>query len=98
RVAYRYGGREKTITLTPAYPRMSLARARRETEWVKARLREGKDPVTVRRQTRTETVSEATQTLRWLADEWIAARKDGWSEGYAEDVRQSLENHVLPRL
>lgn len=98
RVAYRHQGRAKQITLAPAYPRLGLGMARRELERIKAQLRDGRDPVTVRRQTRTDTVSESAQTLRWLADEWIAARKDGWSEGYAEDVRQSLENHVLPRL
>jgi len=48
RLAYRYGGKQRTIAFGP-YPHITLLKARKEREAVKDLLREGKDPIAERR-------------------------------------------------
>lgn len=94
RLKYRYGGKERSLTLG-AYPSVSLAAARRERDAAKKALKAKKDPKFLWQQRQEDPVD---RTFEGLAREWHKTNKRAWSERHAEDVLASLERDVFPKL
>ena len=80
RFAYRFLGKQKVLALG-SYPGTGLAEARKQRDFAKTLLKDGKDPAMERRATRTAKRLSAVNTFRAIAEELIARkRKEGKSE------------------
>lgn len=90
RLAYRIGGKPKTMSLGP-YPEVSLAEARSKRDQHKASLRDGADPMAPRRATR------KGMTLDEASAEYWGGRKD-LSTSYVDNARRGIEMHLSPTL
>lgn len=97
RIKYKFGGKEGTYSPGP-YPAISLATARAELEYVRAQLREHKDPVNERRLRRIEGAQAVAHTFRAAATEWLGKKKAEWSEGHHTRSERAFERDVLPLL
>lgn len=97
RVKYRFGGREKLFTIG-AYPAVSLEAARAELAWVKERLREGADPMLVRRLERAANAAAGENSFAAVAADWLAKQRKLWSAVHYEKSRRALARDVYPHL
>lgn len=97
RCKYRFGGKERLFSIG-VYPAVSLEGARAEREALKARIREGRDPVKTRRLNRLAAVASAETTLASAVDAWLSHRRGDWSGTHMQKSRRALERDVLPRL
>ncbi|WP_320055637.1 integrase arm-type DNA-binding domain-containing protein [Desulfuromonas thiophila] len=90
RMKYRFGGKEKTLSLGK-YPVVSLERAREKRLEAKRLLDEGVDP---------GQAQEAPQvpTFRDLATLWYEEKKPTWSEKHADRLWGRLVRDVYPHL
>lgn len=97
RLAYRFGGKENTISLG-TYPLISLTLARQRRDAARRLVAEGVDPSAQRREEREVQAAAiankfAAVVERWEADEMIAN-----SDEYRVTVRRMLERDVLPYI
>ena len=93
RFKYRFGGREKTLTLGQ-YPDLRLANARKKHQAAREQLANGDDPSEVKRQEKLK----QQKTFEVVAAEWWDAQRDRWTGGYAANVWRRLELDALPWL
>jgi integrase len=94
RLKYRYRKAEKVLCLGP-YPKVGLAKARRERAAAKAYLKAKKDPGPLFKLRRDR---PSTPTFEAIARDWHEVNKRAWSEVHAADVLLSLERDVFPAL
>jgi integrase len=88
RMAYRYGGKQKTLAFG-AYPYVGLADARRKRTEAKTALAAGKDP---------GVKASPVETLDALARRWFAIEKVHWAESNSGRVWSRIERDALPEL
>jgi integrase len=93
RFSYRYGGKQKTLTLG-YYPLIGLAAAREARDHAKRALLEGNDPAENRRSIKTE----ASNNFETLAREWHAWKAKQLTERYAKQIMDRLEADVFPQI
>ena len=80
------------------YPDLTLAEARQKRSKYRALLAAGTDPqIHEAEQARTRAEAGAN-TLNSVADKWFAIKSHEISPCYAEDLYNSLVNHVFPKL
>ncbi|HEY9723527.1 MAG TPA: integrase arm-type DNA-binding domain-containing protein [Oscillatoriaceae cyanobacterium] len=96
RLAYRFGGKQKTLALG-SYPDVSLAEARGGRRKAKAMLRQGDDPGEARKAEKRAAGNEAS-SFEALAKRWHESQKGGWVPDYAARVLKRLEQDVFPDL
>ncbi len=100
RVKYRFGGKEKRLSLG-VYPAVGLREARKKLAETKDLLRRGIDPSEDRKVAKAEIRAEEeakSQTFEAVAREWHKTKSGGWSPRYAKQVMQRLESLVFPDL
>ncbi len=93
RLKYRFGGKEKLLSLG-VYPEVSLKEARAKRDEARKLLAQGIDPSSNRK------VTKAAQgnTFEVLALEWHCKFKPGWTEKHAGRMLARLERDVFPWL
>lgn len=96
RLKYRFGGKEKLLTLGP-YPEIPLAEARSEAVAARKLLREGVDPVQHRKAARSNAAA-AVDTFQVIAEEWMASRSNDWKPGYLETVKAAVAHNLYPAI
>jgi len=74
RFRYRYAGKAKMVSLGP-YPDVSLANAREKRDSARRLLLDGHDPSAARKADKRAAATAAANTLRAVADEWLALQK-----------------------
>jgi integrase len=95
RFKYRFGGKEKLLSLG-TYPKVSLKDAREERDEIKKLLRKRIDPALKRK---AEKQAEAGQgSFDAVAREWFVKFSQSWSQRHADTIEQRLENYILPNL
>lgn len=100
RLAYRFDGKQKKLALGK-YPETSLADARNLREQAKALLAKGIDPSTEKKRVKVEVEKAAladAMTFERVAYEWLEKRGADKTERYRKELRQRLENHILPHI
>lgn len=101
RLKYRFGGTERVFALG-RYPAVTLEKARRERERIRAELQAGADPMAARRARRgsgaASTDESARRTFREVSEEWLALRRTDWSAVHHATSRRALERDVWPAL
>lgn len=96
RLAYRYAGRQKTISFG-AYPDVKLAEAREQREAARALLRQGTDPSQARRDE--ERKRQAARSFREVAGEWWEAKGKFGKNGAVKSARtQKRDQKLLTNL
>lgn len=97
RYRYRFGGREKMISLGK-YPQVSLAEARRARDGARSILDQGKDPSVEKALVRAASLAEAGDTFEVVARDWFERRSPSWVPRHASICLRSLEGDVFPSL
>jgi integrase len=96
RIKYRLG-KERLYSIGN-YPDISLAAARIEREAVRAQVRQGRDPVQVRRLTKAATMASGDATFAAVARDWFAKQKESWSAEHYRKTLQAIERDLFPVL
>jgi len=94
RLKYRFGGKEKRLSLG-VYPDVSLAQARERRDEARKMLAQGLDPGEVRKAEKSESV-EQTNTFEAVAREWHAKFSPSWVVSHSGRILRRLEKDVFP--
>lgn len=97
RVRYQFAGKERLFQIGP-YPNTTLQQARVKAAWVKAHVKEGRDPVAARRLERAANTARALETFELVARDWIKKNTSRWSKSYTDKLQVTLQANVFPRL
>src|SRR4051812_34793747 len=97
RLAYRFGGKQKTLALG-AYPTISLADARKRRGAAKEHLSSGLDPSEAKKEAKRAAKIAAAHAFEPIAREWFAARRAAWTRAYADRLMRRLEADVFPAI
>lgn len=94
RLKYRYGGKEKRLSLG-VYPDVPLKQARISRDNARALLAAGTDPGVQRKAERQSKAQAGSNTFEALAREWMATRGNEWSPSYAKKTECCLKRHAF---
>jgi hypothetical protein len=97
RMKYRFQGKEKVLTFGP-YPEVKLGTAREKRDAARAVLRDGRDPGMVKKIAAAAGAADAENTFETVAIAWHDLHKSKWSPTHANDVIDSLQRDVFPKL
>ncbi|MBU0673947.1 MAG: integrase arm-type DNA-binding domain-containing protein [Proteobacteria bacterium] len=93
RLKYRFGGREKLLSLG-VYPQISLADARQKREEAKGIVAKGIDPGEVRKEQQADTQRES-ETFEEVAREWHSKFISQWEPVTAKKILEMFERDVF---
>ncbi len=96
RFKYRFGGKEKLLSLG-TYPEVSLAQARERRFEARKQVANGIDPSQVRKAKKVA-LESADNTFEVVAWEWFGKFEPGWAPGHAIKIKARLKNDVFPYL
>lgn len=97
RLKYRYGGKEKLLSLG-TYPEVSLKAVRDRRDEARKLLAEGVDPAENRKEQKEAKADQIANTFEAIAREWMAVRGKTWSASYASKTKSALERHAFPAI
>ena len=97
RLAYRFGGKQKTLALG-VYPEVSLADAREKRRTAKNQLANGTDPGQVRKLEKIAVQVATAHGFEAIAREWHEHKKGALTSRYARQVMDRLEADVFPQI
>ena len=95
RFKYRFGTRERTITLG-RFPSVWLVAAREAHQQARQPLLEGKDPATEKKRAKIERIAASQATFRRVGEEWLIDMAPTWSPSSAKRVRHRFERDLYP--
>ena len=95
RMAYRFDGKQKTLSLG-AYPAVSLKDARQKREEAKELLAKGIDPSAHKQASKAAAKAEATNVFAIVALEWFTKHSPGLAASHSEKVLSRLEKQIFP--
>lgn len=93
---YRLGNAPQTYSIG-VFPKVTLETARKERDWARAMVREGRDPILEKRVKVANQVEQNEHIFEAVAREWMKANIQ-WSEGYADQVAYYFEKDVFPKI
>lgn len=97
RLKYRFGGKEKLLSLG-VYPDIGLKEARERREDAKKLLANGIDPSEHKKQQKEDYTAKHVNTFETIAKEWFVKYQSKWTQGYAGRTLSRLENDIFPWL
>lgn len=97
RLKYRYGGKEKLLSLG-TYPDTGLADAREKRDTARKQLAAGVDPGTHRKAEKAAGEERAANSFEVVSREWHAKQSKSWVELHASRILLRLENDIFPWL
>ena len=97
RMAYRYDGKQKTLSLG-VYPDVSLAQARDRRDEARKLLANDTDPGTVKKAQKAARIADAENSFKAVSIEWLNKQKPAWSDGHYQKVYAQLDNNAWPKL
>jgi integrase len=95
RFKYRFGGKEKRLSLG-VYPDVSLKEARHRCEDARRLLAREIDPSEHRQATKAARVQRATNSFEAVAREWFTKHAPNWAESHSSRIINRLERDVFP--
>lgn len=90
RLKYRFGGKEKLLSLG-TYPEVSLKAARERRDDARKLLADGVDPSENRKAIKSAKTERAANSFEVVAREWYAKKLPGWAPSNAEKIIRRLE-------
>lgn len=97
RLKYRFGGKEKRLSLG-VYPEVGLKRARRLRHELRKLLVNGVDPSENRKATKASTFERSENTFEVIGREWISKHGRNWAPTHADRTMRRLEKDLFPWL
>ncbi len=97
RFNYRFGGKQKTLSLG-VYPDISLKMARERRDEARTLLAQGVDPGETRKAQKAARTGQVGNSFEVVAREWFAKMSPGWASSHAAKIISRLENDVFPWL
>lgn len=97
RLAYRFGGKQKTLALGH-YPTVLLSDARKARTAAKQLLQNGTDPSEANKAERLKRSIAAANTFEAVANEWFEKKRGRWVDSYSSRLRSRLDDDLLPIL
>jgi integrase len=97
RLKYRFGGKERRISLG-VYPDVGLSEARDRRDEARKQLAAGIDPSAHRQATKAARELASANSFEVLAREWHASRAPSWAPGHADKILRRFELDVFPVL
>jgi integrase len=94
RLAYRYGGKQKTLALG-TYPLVSLAEARTARDGAKRHLLEGRDPSVAKQIRGDVNAPRERATFEAVAKAWFKAREKRWVPAFAKRIWSRVEGDLI---
>ena len=98
RLRYRYGGKEKWLSVGKPYPATMLRSAEAEADKLRAKLASGIDPAEERLQVLNDRRYRVANTFGEAAEAWFEFRGKAWSARTSAQVRAYLDKDLLPAL
>ena len=95
RCDYRHNGKRRTASFG-AYPHVGLSEARRRRDRLKEQLAHGIDPSVAAKEEKRAARGAVANSFEAVAREWYAAKRPGWTAGYADRLLSRLEADVFP--
>jgi integrase len=95
RLKYRFGGKEKRLSLG-TYPGVSLAAARRAALDAKQTLSTGLDPSVARKLDKLRASHPEGETFKVIALEWHSKKLDDWSTTHFDRTLSMMERDLFP--
>lgn len=97
RLKYRYGGKEKLISLG-SYPEVALSDAREKREQAKKLLAADIDPSEQRKAVKTSKIGDSANSFEVVAREWFGKFAPNWAASHADKIIRRLERDIFPWL
>ncbi|MBI5936755.1 MAG: integrase arm-type DNA-binding domain-containing protein [Betaproteobacteria bacterium] len=97
RLKYRFGGKEKRLSLG-VYPDVGLKVARERRDEARRLLAEGIDPGEHRKTTKSMKAELAANSFEVVAREWFTKYSATWVSGHADKIIRRLERDIFPWL
>jgi hypothetical protein len=97
RLKYRFGGKEKRLSLG-VYPDVTLKEARDRRYEAKKLLEDCIDPGERRQSIRKEVQLQSAITFELVAREWFSGHEPTWATSHSSKVIGRLEKNVFPWL
>lgn len=104
RLAYRFAGKQKTLSLG-VYPAISLVEARERREQARKLLAKDVDPSDIKRVQKAAVVAEKEAVLALIensfesiAREWFSKHSPNWKENHSSKIIRRLETDIFPWL
>ena len=95
RFKYRFGGKEKRLSLG-VYPDVSLKEARLRCEDARRNLTGEIDPSQHRQALKATRAQEASNSFEAVVREWFAKHAPNWADGHSSRVISQLKRDVFP--
>ncbi len=95
RLKYRFGGKEKRLSLG-VYPDVSLRDARERRDKARKLLANEVDPSEHRKAKKAAMLGAATNSFEVVAREWFARYSPNWSANHANRIIRRLERDIFP--
>ena len=97
RIKYRFGGKEKLLSLG-VYPDVGLKEARQRRDACRHTLASGLNPSDTRKTEHAVEVEVTADSLETVAREWYGKQRPRWTQGHRQTVLRRLELYVFPVL
>ena len=97
RMKYRLMGKEKLLAIG-VWPEVSLIAAREKRNEAKQLLKSGKDPSAAKKNLKVSQKVAQSNTFGSVTEEWLEIKQKEWKSPYFDDVKRSIEIHLLPDL
>ena len=97
RMAYRFAGKQKLLTIGP-YPTVGLRDARDKREEAKKQLLANIDPSSAKREARAQVAEAARNSFEAVAREWFDRYSVLWSPRYKAYMMGRLEKNLFPHI
>ena len=97
RMKYRFIGKEKLLAFG-VWPEVSLTEARKKRNEAKQLLKSGKDPSAAKKNLKVSQKVAQSNTFGSVTEEWLEIKQKEWKSPYFDDVKSSIEIHLLPDL
>lgn len=98
RLRYRFGGKQRMVTVGKPYPQTTLKAALARAAELRALIAEDIDPANERRAEKLAMQQLVANTFGQAADAWHAFRSKAWNTKTAEQARAYLDKDILPKL
>ena len=97
RMKYRFMGKEKLLSIG-IWPSVSISEARNKRNEAKQLLENGKDPSADKKKQKLGLRESHGNTFGSVTSEWLEIKQKEWKTSYFDDVKRSIEIHLLPDL
>ena len=97
RMKYRFMGKEKLLAIG-VWPEVSLTEARKKRNEAKQLIKSGKYPSAAKKNLKVSQKVAKSNTFGSVTEEWLEIKQKEWKSPYFDDVKRSIEIHLLPDL